>query len=100
MTRAAAEDAPMIDAFCDALWLEDGLSVNTLAAYRRDLTQFAVWLRRERGHGPLAATHADLLGFLAARYAARTKASSASRSARCGSTARSIRSPRVASPST
>ena len=69
----------MIDAFCDALWLEDGLSANTLAAYRRDLTQLAVWLRQERGLGLLAATHADLLGFLAARYAARTKASSASR---------------------
>lgn len=79
VTRAATEDAPMIDAFCDALWLEDGLSANTLAAYRRDLMQFAVWLRRERGHGPLAATHADLLGFLAARYVARIKASSASR---------------------
>ena len=27
-----------IDAFIDAVWLEDGLSANTLAAYRRDLT--------------------------------------------------------------
>ena len=27
-----------IDPFIDALWLEDGLSRNTLAAYRRDLT--------------------------------------------------------------
>lgn len=27
---------PLIDAFCEALWLEDGLSKNTLAAYRRD----------------------------------------------------------------
>jgi hypothetical protein len=26
-----------IDAFTDALWLEDGLSLNTLTAYRRDL---------------------------------------------------------------
>ena len=26
-----------IDAFIDALWLEEGLSRNTLAAYRRDL---------------------------------------------------------------
>ena len=26
-----------IDAFIDTLWLEDGLSRNTLAAYRRDL---------------------------------------------------------------
>jgi site-specific recombinase XerC len=31
-----------IDTFVDALWLEDGLSRNTLAAYRRDLTLRAV----------------------------------------------------------
>ena len=29
-------DYPTIDAFTDALWLEDGLSKNTLEAYRRD----------------------------------------------------------------
>ena len=33
-----------IDAFIDAVWLEDGLSANTLAAYRRDLTGFVRWL--------------------------------------------------------
>jgi len=32
-----------IDAFTDALWLEHGLSRNTLAAYRRDLELFARW---------------------------------------------------------
>ncbi len=33
-----------IDSFVDALWLEDGLSRNTLAAYRRDLALYAQWL--------------------------------------------------------
>ena len=33
-----------IDRFVDAVWLEDGLSANTLAAYRRDLTALAQWL--------------------------------------------------------
>ena len=33
-----------IDQFCDACWLEDGLSKNSLSAYRRDLTLFAKWL--------------------------------------------------------
>ena len=33
-----------IDQFVDALWLEDGLSRNTLAAYRSDLQHFALWL--------------------------------------------------------
>ena len=32
--------SPVIDSFIDALWLEEGLSKNTLAAYRRDLTLF------------------------------------------------------------
>ena len=39
-----AGDAAAIDAFCDALWLEDGLARNTLDGYRRDLAQFASWL--------------------------------------------------------
>ena len=34
-----------IDAFIDAVWLEDGLAANTLAAYRRDLSAFAAWLQ-------------------------------------------------------
>jgi integrase/recombinase XerD len=33
-----------IDQFIDAVWIEDGLSANTLAAYRRDLTQYSAWL--------------------------------------------------------
>ena len=39
-----ALDRDRLLAFCDAIWLEDGLSGNTLAAYRRDLSMFAVWL--------------------------------------------------------
>lgn len=35
-----------IDRFIDALWIEDGLSPNTLAAYRRDLTLYAQWLAK------------------------------------------------------
>jgi integrase/recombinase XerD len=37
-----------IDTFIDALWLEEGLSKNTLAAYRRDLTLYADWLEGRR----------------------------------------------------
>ncbi|WZB72585.1 site-specific tyrosine recombinase XerD [Achromobacter xylosoxidans] len=43
-TRAPLASQADIDAFIDAVWLEDGLSANTLAAYRRDLTGFARWL--------------------------------------------------------
>ena len=33
----------MLDAFCDALWLEDGLSKNTIASYRADLSSSRVF---------------------------------------------------------
>ncbi len=38
-------DQALLDAFADSLWLEAGLSKNTLASYRADLTQFAAWLQ-------------------------------------------------------
>jgi integrase/recombinase XerD len=69
----------LIDEFCDALWLEDGLAKNTLDAYRRDLNQLAAWLRRERGTALTAANHADLLGFLAHKVRARARATTTSR---------------------
>ncbi len=39
-----AASTRLIDLFCDALWLENGLAQNTLDAYRRDLRLFATWL--------------------------------------------------------
>jgi len=69
--RAAAAEPvdPHLDRFLDVLWLEDGLSANTLAAYRRDLTTLARWLR-EMGHGTLAqAQELDVQGYMAARHA-------------------------------
>ncbi len=58
-------DAELLDEFCDSLWLEDGLSRNTLDSYRRDLDKFAGWLQTQRGCGLAATTHADIQGFLA-----------------------------------
>lgn len=66
-----------IDTFIDALWLEEGLSRNTLAAYRRDLTLYARWLA-ERGLQLPATSEADLQAYFAARHAD-TKATSANR---------------------
>lgn len=40
----SASDATTIDVFLDALWLEQGVSDHTLAAYRRDLTAWAAHL--------------------------------------------------------
>jgi integrase/recombinase XerD len=56
-----------IDAFIDALWLEEGLAKNTLAAYRRDLALYARWLAEQRGKKLDATQVHDLEGYLAAR---------------------------------
>jgi len=63
-------NAALLDEFCDNLWLEDGLSRNTLDSYRRDLAKFALWLERQRGLSILQTTHADIQGFLAHLVAA------------------------------
>jgi len=42
-----ADNAALLDEFCDAVWLEDGLAKNTLESYRRDLTLFAGWHERQ-----------------------------------------------------
>jgi integrase/recombinase XerD len=55
----------LLDEFCDALWLEDGLARNTLESYRRDLTLFAAWLQAKDGKVLLETGHVDLLDFLA-----------------------------------
>ena len=54
-----------IEAFADALWLERGLSANTLSAYRSDLRAFSCWLLRDRGLGLCEARRTDLLDYLA-----------------------------------
>ena len=71
---------PSIDGFIDALWLEDGLSKNTLAAYRRDLSLYAYWLaENEQGSRALNTTvERDLNGYFSARHST-TKATSANR---------------------
>jgi integrase/recombinase XerD len=69
-----------IDSFLDALWLEDGLSKNTLAAYRRDLVLYAAWLGEQaQGQRGIDQTlEADLNGYFSARHG-QTKATSANR---------------------
>ena len=72
---ARVPTTPMIERFVDALWLEDGLAANTLAAYRRDLRQLATHLG---GGDLLAAAEADLQQYFAATFAA-SRASTANR---------------------
>ena len=75
-----AQSQSSIDAFIDALWLEDGLSKNTLAAYRRDLSLYAGWLgAKEQGGRKLDETaEGDLNRYFSARHTS-TKATSANR---------------------
>ncbi len=78
MTEPLQASRAAIDRFVDALWIEDGLSANTLAAYRRDLGLLAGWLAGEAGRELDAATESDLLGYAVARHAG-SKATSANR---------------------
>jgi integrase/recombinase XerD len=82
---AAAEEAlspaastPDIDRFVDALWIEDGLSALTLAAYRRDLALYATWLHQHCQKTLPDSSEADLLAFAQARHSS-TRATTANR---------------------
>jgi integrase/recombinase XerD len=75
-----AHSQSSIDAFIDALWLEDGLSKNTLEAYRRDLSLYTLWLGAEAQQGRRLddTQEADLNLYFSARHAS-TRATSANR---------------------
>ena len=55
------------DQFCDACWLEDGLSKNTLSAYRRDLNLLANWLSSQANSTKdlYRITESDLTAYMA-----------------------------------
>ena len=78
MAPDAAPGAELIDAFCDQLWLQDGLAQASLAAYRRDLSSWSAWLG-ERGSTLLGATRADVEAWLADQFRAKARASSIAR---------------------
>ena len=75
--QPSAADLQLIERFLDALWMERGLSANTLSAYRSDLSQVAIWLN-SRGSALQSVERADLLAYLAARgqqgFSARSQA--------------------------
>ena len=73
----------MIDLFLDTIWMERGLSKNTLAAYRADLTALARWLKSRDETHLAEAERADILAFIAER---------AEKGARPRSTARQLSS--------
>ncbi|MEO8739649.1 MAG: site-specific tyrosine recombinase XerD [Casimicrobiaceae bacterium] len=74
--RTAAE---LIDAFCDQVWLQDGLAASSLESYRRDLVAWAAWLAEHPGKALLDAERTDIEAFLAAQFRANAKATSINR---------------------
>ncbi len=75
-SHQAASQA-VVETFVDALWLEEGLSRNTLDAYRRDLTLLGTWLGGQ-GKNVLQANEADLNSYFAHRHS-QTRATTANR---------------------
>ena len=71
--------SPCIDQYIDEIWLEKGLSVNTLAAYRRDLQALA----EDAGKDLFQVSEADLLQVLAKRYGRGLQARSSARWLSC-----------------
>jgi integrase/recombinase XerD len=74
----SADSQAAIDRFVDAVWLEDGLSANTLAAYRRDLAALADWLSQSSGISLNAVQELHLQTYFAVRHSL-SKATSANR---------------------
>lgn len=68
----------IVDAFCDQLWLRDGLAQASLAAYRRDLGAWASWLSG-RGRALGAADRSDVEAWLADQFCAKARATSIAR---------------------
>ena len=62
--RMTMTSEKQIDQFLDAAWSEQGLSKNTLSAYRSDLTIFAAWLKKDL----LTVDSENITKFLASRY--------------------------------
>ena len=60
-------EAAQLDTFIDHLWLEDGLSKNTLESYRADLSQFSTWLAKQSKQ-LIAANQADIQHYLAVKF--------------------------------
>jgi len=78
MTAAREKSQESIDRFLDALWIEDGLSANTLAAYRRDLQGYADWLAKENSAAVDDTHEVHLRSYISARHE-ETRTSTANR---------------------
>ena len=74
----SAPVSPIIERFTDALWMERGLSANTLGAYTSDLAAWSRWLAQQ-GRSLETARREDLQRYLAHCVASGRKARSTAR---------------------
>lgn len=75
-------DFPLLESYLDAVWMEKGLSENTLAAYRRDLQAFARWaLSRQRTATQVE--RSDIEAYLASLLEKKRSPRSAARALSC-----------------
>lgn len=80
--RQLSADFPLVETYLDAIWMEKGLSENTLAAYRRDLQAFYRWAQRH-DRQVVGATRGDIEAYLADLLKAKRSPRSAARSLSC-----------------
>ncbi len=80
--KISAGDSLLIADFLDAIWMEKGLSANTQESYRRDLSQFAIWLAG-RGGGVMSADAALIQDYLNDRLQAQLSSRTAARFLSC-----------------
>lgn len=76
------EEQQIIEQFIDALWMEKGLSANTLAAYRNDVSGFALWLQKKpqkKACSLLSSVESDVQSYLAMLFEQGAKNRSAAR---------------------
>ena len=76
MHRALNEN--IIDKYCDSIWIEKGLSKNTIVSYSLDLKGLQSWLR-SNNKNLINCSESDLNSFLAAKFDNGVSASSITR---------------------
>lgn len=68
MQTLNTQNQQILDEFTDRLWLEEGLSRNTLDSYRQDLTHYALWLQSQGSDDMLGAGEADIQSYIAYKF--------------------------------
>ena len=78
----SVNDEQIIAYYLDQVWMEKGLSQNTLESYRRDLEQFAGWLGQQ-GSDLFHASSFQVQGYLAWRHEQKLSSRSTARFLSC-----------------